>query len=107
MERESSQIKPYVYGVMIFTTVGITLANATLTRIGIENNQVALFSVAFLLAATLLSRNLLLVGIVLFGVLTLNISDSILLQYHLDRDILLAMIGAAIIVPSIYEMLGR
>lgn len=107
MERESSQIKPYVYGVMIFTTVGITLANATLTRIGIENNQVALFSVAFLLAAILLSRNLLLVGIVIFGVLTLNISDSILLQYHLDRDILLAMIGAAIIVPSIYEMLGR
>lgn len=107
MERETSQIKPYVYGVMIFTTVGITLANATLTRIGIEDNRIALFSIAFLLAAILLSRNLMLVGIVVFGVLTLNVSDSILLQYHLDRDILLAMIGAAIVVPSIYEMLGR
>ena len=106
MERESNQIKPYVYGVMIFTTVGITLANETLSRIGVEGNRIALFSVAFLLAAILLSRNLVIVGIVVAGVLALNLPDMTLLQYNLDRDLLLAMIGAAILVPSFYQMVA-
>lgn len=107
MERESSQIKPYVYGVMIFTTVGVALANEMLSRVGIEGNRIALFSVALLLAVILLSRNLMMVVIVVLGVLALNLSDTVLLQYHLDRDLLLAMIGATIVVPSIYQLLSK
>lgn len=107
MERESSQIKPYIYGVMIFLTLGITLANEMLSRIGIEGNRVALFSVAFLLAVLLLSRNLVMVAIVVIGVLALNLPESLLMQYHLDRDMLLAMIGATIIVPSMYALITK
>lgn len=107
MEHRVRQVKPYLYGIMIFTTLGITLANELLTRIGIEGNRIALFSVAFLLAAILLSRNLVMVAIVVLGVLALNLPEESLRLYYLDRDILLAMIGAAIVLPSVYQLMTR
>ncbi len=107
MERQSSQIKPYVYGVIIFLTLGLALANETLSRIGMEGNRLALFSVAFVVAIILLSRNLIMVITVVIGVLALNLPEAVLLQYHLDRDMLLALIGAAVILPSVYGLVGR
>ncbi|MSR10372.1 MAG: hypothetical protein EXR84_01030 [Gammaproteobacteria bacterium] len=107
MERAPNQFKHFVYGVMIFITLGISFANETLSRIGIEGNRVAMFAIALLLAAILLSRDLLLVGIVFLGILALNLPETTLLQYHLDRDLLLAMIGAAVIMPSIYQMAAK
>ena len=107
MERESKQVKPYLYGVLIFTTLGISFANTALSRIGLEGNRIAVFSIAFLLAAILLSRNLVMVAIVILGVLVLNLPDTTLLQYQLDRDVLLAMVSAAILVPSVYELIAK
>jgi len=107
MERQSSQIKPYIYGVIIFLTLGLALANETLSRIGMEGNRLALFSVAFVVAIILLSRNLMMVIAVVIGVLALNLPETVLLQYHLDRDMLLALIGAAVILPSVYGLVGR
>ena len=107
MERQSSQIKPYISGVIIFLTLGLALANETLSRIGMEGNRLALFSVAFVVAIILLSRNLMMVIAVVIGVLALNLPETVLLQYHLDRDMLLALIGAAVILPSVYGLVGR
>ncbi len=107
MERQSSQIKPYVYGVIIFLTLVLALANETLSRIGMEGNRLALFSVTFVVAIILLSRNLIMVITVVIGVLALNLPEAVLLQYHLDRDMLLALIGAAVILPSVYGLVGR
>jgi len=107
MERESKQVKPYLYGVLIFTTLGISFANTALSRIGLGDNRVLVFSIAFLLAAILLSRNLIMVAIVIIGVLVLNLPDATLLHYQLDRDVLLAMVSAAILVPSVYELITK
>jgi len=107
MERESKQVKPLLYGVLIFTTLGITFANTALSTLGIEGNRIAVFSIAFLLAAILLSRNLAMVGLVVLGVLALNLPDTTLLYYGLDRDVLLAMVCAAILVPSVYSMITK
>ena len=105
MERETKQVKPLLYGVLIFTTLGISFANTALSTIGMEDNRIAMFSIAFLLAAILLSRNLAMVGLVVLGVLALNLPDPTLLHYGLDRDVMLAMVCAAILVPSIYSMI--
>lgn len=82
---------------IIFLTLGLALANETLSRIGMEGNRLALFSVAFVVAIILLSRNLVMVIAVVIGVLALNLPEAMLLQYHLDRDMLLALIGAAVL----------
>lgn len=108
MERESvRQIKPYVYGLLVFLTVGVSLANEALSRLGMEGNYVAMFSIAFLLAAILLSSNQKMVALVVIGVLTINLPDITLQQYNIDRDMLLAIVCAGILAPSLYSLLFK
>lgn len=104
MENGKRVIKPVVYGAVIFTTLGITIANETLSRFGLEQNRMLLFSVALVLAALLFSRNVILLGSVVLGVLALNLPEATLIQYRLDRDVLLAAVCALILVPSVYQL---
>jgi len=42
---------------------------------------------------------------VLAGVFAFNLPDAVLMQYHLDRDVLLAMVCATLLVPSVYQLI--
>ncbi len=107
MERQKQLIQPFVYCVVVFITLGIAIANQILARFGLENNLVYLFSIAFLVAGLLLSKNLLLLLFVLLGVFAINLPDATLLQYHMDRDVLLAVVCATLLVPSVYQLIVR
>ncbi len=104
MERQKQLIKPLVYCAVVFITLGIAISNAILTRLGLENNYIVVFSIAFLVAAVLLSKNVLMLVLVLAGVFAINLPDATLIQYHLDRDVLLALVCATILVPSVYRL---
>jgi hypothetical protein len=41
----------------------------------------------------------------LVGVFSFNLPDATLVQYHLDRDVLLAMVCATLLVPSVYQLI--
>jgi hypothetical protein len=105
MESQKQLIKPLVYCAVVFITLGIAIANEILARFGLENNYTLVFSVAFLIAGLLLSKNLILLLMVLAGVFAINLPDTTLLQYHLDRDVLLAMVCTTLLVPSIYQLI--
>ncbi|GJM12838.1 MAG: hypothetical protein DHS20C12_12410 [Pseudohongiella sp.] len=105
MERQKQLIQPLVYCAVVFITLGIAIANEILARFGLENNFINVFSVAFLVAGLLLSKNLILLLCVLLGVFALNLPEATLIQYHLDRDVLLAMVCATLLVPSVYELI--
>lgn len=105
MERQKQLIQPIVYCVVVFITLGIAIANEILARFGLENDQIYVFSIAFLVAALLLSKNLVLLLIVLIGVFAINLPDATLLQYNLDRDVILAMVCATLLVPSVYQLI--
>jgi glucan phosphoethanolaminetransferase (alkaline phosphatase superfamily) len=110
MARESrtNTIRPYVYALVIFLTLGISIANEALSRLGMEGNYYAMFSVAFLLAAILLSRNLKMVALVVIGVLAINLPDGTqFFNIQLDHDLILAVVCAAIFAPSVYELLFK
>lgn len=104
MERHKQIIQPLVYCAVVFITLGIAIANEVLARFGMENNLIYVFSIAFLVASLLLSKNAVLVLLVLLGVFAINLPDATLVQYHLDRDVLLAMVCATLLVPSIYQL---
>lgn len=104
MERQKQLIQPLVYCAVVFITLGIAIANEILARFGMENDLIYVFSIAFLVASLLLSKNALLVLLVLLGVFAINLPEATLLQYHLDRDVLLAMVCATLLVPSIYQL---
>lgn len=105
MERQKQLIQPLVYCVVVFITLGIAIANEILARFGLESNYIIVFSIAFVVAGLLLSKNLILLMLVLVGVFALNLPDAILVQYHLDRDVLLAMVCATLLVPSVYQLI--
>ena len=107
MERQKQLIQPFVYCAVVFITLGIAIANEILARFGLENNLIYVFSIAFLTAGLLLSKNLTLLLIVLLGVFAINLPDATLFQYHLDRDVLLAMVCATLLVPSVYQLIVR
>ena len=107
MLRDNRIIKPLVYGALIFITLGITIANETLSRFGMEDNYVVVFSAAFVIAAILLRKNLLVITLVLTGVIVFNLPDVTLSSFGVDRDVLLALICAIILVPSVYELIVK
>ncbi|PCI74345.1 MAG: hypothetical protein COB20_15245 [SAR86 cluster bacterium] len=105
MERPKQLIQPIVYCAVVFITLGIAIANEILVRFGLESNYVIVFSIAFLVAGLLLSKNLILLMFVLAGVFAFNLPDATLVQYHLDRDVLLAMVCGTLLVPSVYQLI--
>lgn len=107
MERQKQLIQPFVYCVVVFITLGIAIANEILARFGLENNLIYVFSIAFLVAGLLLSKNLILLLIVLLGVFAINLPDATLALYNLDRDVLLAMVCATLLVPSVCQLILR
>lgn len=107
MQKDKRAIKPAAYAVVVFVTLGITIANETMAQLGLERNYVVVFSMALVLAALLLSRNLWLLAVVALGVMAINLPEATQLRYHLDRDVLLAFVCAVILVPTIYQLIVR
>ena len=107
MERRSSSTKPIVYALVIFLLLGVSIANAMLTQLGLQDNYVLMFSIAFVVAGLTLSRNIFLLLAVLLGVLAFNQPDEWLARFYLDKDLLLAAIIALIMVPSAYRALAH
>lgn len=106
MERASRSIKPIAYGFVVFITLGISIANETLSRFGMENNYLVVFSVAFVLAACILASKIWLSVLVILGVIAINLSDAVLLNMNLDRDVVLGAVCALILVPAVYELIS-
>lgn len=106
MVREKRLIKPLAYAAVVFVTLGLTIANETLSQLGLEQNYVMVFSVALVIAALLLSRNLVLIVAVIAGVVMLNLPDPTFLGVRLDRDVLLAFICGLILVPTVYQLVS-
>ncbi|MCG8414055.1 MAG: hypothetical protein MI746_07535 [Pseudomonadales bacterium] len=119
MQQSASQAKPqseakdwgllkaFLFGGFLFLTLGVSLANEALTRFGMQENYFALFSLAFAVAVLLLIRNLFIIALVTFGVIAMNLPEATLVSYNLDQDVLLAVVCAIILVPSVYSMVFK
>lgn len=106
MEQRNRALKPFLIGSIIFLTLGVAIASETLSRLGLDGNYVYLFSIAFVVAAIMLGRNIFLLLVLVVGVAAINLPDATLLAYHLDRDVLLAVICAIILVPVMFERIA-
>lgn len=105
--RDFSIVKPLILGLIVFLTLGVTIAGEALERFGLEDNYAMLFSVAFVLAILILSRKLFMIAVVLLGVMVINLPEETLLRYSLDQDVLLALVCAVILVPTVYKMVFK
>ncbi|MBT71409.1 MAG: hypothetical protein CMQ15_05115 [Gammaproteobacteria bacterium] len=76
-----------------------------MSRFGIQDNNIIIFSAAFIIAAVLVSKNWLVIVAALVGVVAFNQPDAVLLSYGVDRDVLLALVCGIILVPSVYSLI--
>ncbi len=104
MQRDTRVVKPLMLGGLVFITLGVTLASDTLSRFGLEDNYVIVFSLAFVIAALVLSKNLVMLLVALTGVVLSNLPDATLLNLGLDRDMLLAGVCAIVLAPATYDL---
>jgi hypothetical protein len=104
MEQGSRDITPIVCGFVIFITLGITIANETLSRFGMENNYFIVFLVAFLVAACILVARGRLTVFVVLGVFDINLPEAMLAGSSLDSDLLLGVMCAVILMPAVCEL---
>lgn len=91
-----------IYSV-IYLSVGIAVANRILSLFGLEDNYILVFAVAFVLSRFQSITNILILITIFVGVVSINLADTTLFHYNLDRDILLAIVCTLIIAPSIYK----
>jgi Na+-transporting methylmalonyl-CoA/oxaloacetate decarboxylase beta subunit len=106
MGKSKRLMKPLMYSLILFTMLGITLAQATLSSLSLQGNYIFLISLAALFALMLLNNNPSIVFIVTLGVIAVNLPESTLANYSLDRDVLLALVCAVIFAPQVYELLS-
>jgi hypothetical protein len=93
-----------MYALVFFSLVGISLASETLTRVGLGDNYVYIVSLGLLFSVLLLGKKRLLVLCVLIGVLAINLPESFMAAYMVDRDLLLATVCSFILVPTLYDL---
>lgn len=105
--RDNRSVRPILYALVLFAIVGISLATETMSRFGLEDNYIVVVSVAFLFAALLLGKKRVLILIVLVGVMAINIPVEFLEPYNVDRDVLLSIVCAIILAPTIYDLIAN
>ncbi len=87
------------YGLIIFMTLGITLSRALLERVGMETNYLFIALGDFVVSGLLVYRGLLLIMIAIGMSIAVNMPEGFLLQYSVDRDILLVILLMMVIFP--------
>ncbi|MDG2090998.1 MAG: hypothetical protein P8J61_07855 [Gammaproteobacteria bacterium] len=86
------------YGLILFLTLGITLSQALLERIGMETDYLFIALGALVVSGLLVYRGLLLIIIALIICIAVNMPDM-LIRYSLDRDILMVVLLLMVIFP--------
>lgn len=104
MHSEGKSVRGVMYALVFFSLVGISLASETLTRVGLGDNYVYIVSLGLLFSVLLLGKKRLLVLCVLVGVLAINLPESFMATYMVDRDLLLATVCSLILVPTLYDL---
>ena len=101
-------MKTAVVALVAFVTLGITLSSSLLALFGVDKNYMFIGLGALLITSMVAFRSIGLVIIVILMSLPINLSDEYLLQYYIDRDVLIAVVILMIIFPFAYsEFAGK
>ena len=104
MQSERKPVRGVLYALVFFSLIGISLASETLSRVGLGDNYVYIVSLGLLFSVLMLGKRRLMVLCVLVGVLVINLPESFMEAYMIDRDLLLASVCSFIMVPTLYDL---
>ena len=108
MEKRQNRIsKNIIFGVFVAGLVGVTVATEAMSLLGLADNYIYIASATLLIGLFLFNSSFTIVLIVLVGIGILNLPEANLQQIGLDKDIVMAIVGALIVSPGIYRALSR
>lgn len=100
-------IKFALYTVVLFVTLGVTIARETLTQLGLDSNYLVMAVLALAVTAMLAQRNWLLVGVVALLCLIINLPPEALGAIEIDHDLLIALLLGVTILPIVHRIVMR
>ncbi|MDP2140094.1 MAG: hypothetical protein Q8L20_04715 [Gammaproteobacteria bacterium] len=100
-------MKLVLYGLILFLTIGVTVARETLSRFGMETNYLMIALVALVLTVLLAHRSLMLVLLVLLLCVAINLPPEMIGGITIDQDFLVAVLIAVVILPVVHKLLMR
>ena len=104
MQRETGSTRAVLCALVFFSLIGISLASETMARLGLGDNYIYIVSLGMVFSVLLLNKRRLLVLCVLMGVLAINLPETFMETYHIDRDLLLASVCSFILVPTLSDL---
>ena len=100
-------IKFALYAVVLFVTLGVTIARETLAQLGLDSNYLVMAVLAIAVTAMLAHRNWLLVGVVAFLCIIINLPPEALGNIQIDHDLLIALLLGVTILPVVHRFVVR
>ena len=100
-------VKFALYAVVLFVTIGVTIARETLAQLGLDSNYLVIGVLAMVVTAMLAHRNWLLVGVVAFLCIIINLPAEVLGGIQIDHDLLIALLLGVTILPFVHGIVMR
>lgn len=100
-------IKFALYLLVLFVTLGLTVARETLAQLGLDSNYLVMAVLALAVTAMLAQRNWLLVGVVALLCLIINLPPEALGNVEIDHDLLIALLLGVTILPVVHRIVLR
>ena len=101
-------MKTAIVALVVFMTLGITLSSSLLEMFGVATNYMFIGLGALLITAMVSFRSIGLIVIILLVSLPINLPEEYLIQYYIDRDVLIVLVILMIIFPFAYsEFVGK
>lgn len=100
-------IKYALYALVLFLTIGITIARETLGQLGLDSSYLLMTVLALAVTAMLAHRNLLLIGFVAVLCVLLNLPPDRLGGLRIDHDLLIAALLGITLLPLVHRVIVR
>lgn len=96
-----------LYSIVLFITLGVTIARETLAQLGLDSNYLVMAMLAIVVTAMLAHRNYLLVGVVGLLCIVINLPPEAMGDIQIDHDFLIASLLGVTILPLVHRMVVR
>lgn len=100
-------IKYALYAVVLFLTIGITIARETLGQLGLDSNYLLMAVLALAVTSLLAHRNLFLIGLVSALCVIVNLPPDTLGGLQIDHDLLIAALLGITVLPLVHRVVVR
>lgn len=100
-------VKYALYAVVLFLTIGITIARETLSQLGLDSNYLLMALLAIAVTSLLAHRNLFLIGLVAALCVIVNLPPDTLGGLQIDHDLLIAALLGITLLPLVHRLVVR